>query len=157
MVQSVERALKILERVAEYPDGMGVIELAKKMNLPPSTVHRFLFTLMKNGYIKQEMSTERYKIGYKILELARKTLGSQNLRSIALPYLKNLKEKTGETAHIVVLDGESGICIESVESSENNRTCSPVGTKNPLYCTAVGKVLLAYLPQNKQKKSSPKV
>ena len=147
MIQVINRALRVLDTLPEKEEGFGVLELAERLGLPNATVHRILATLKKEGYVIQDPSTEKYKLGPKILTLAKRVLENQNLRQIALPYLKELKETTGETAHLIILEGEEAICVESVESSNNMRMCSPVGEKNPLHCTAVGKVLLAYLPE----------
>ncbi len=152
MVQVINRTLKLLEILPEKEEGFGILKLAEKLNLPPSTIHRILATLKSQGYVIQDSSTEKYKLGYKILSLARRVLGNQSLKNFALPYLKELKEKTGETAHLVILEGEEAICIESIESSHNIRMCSEVGDREPLHCTAVGKSILACLPKETIKK-----
>lgn len=151
MVQVIARSLKILEIIPEKEEGFGVLELAKRVGLPNSTVHRLLNALKKYGYIMQDPSSGKYKLGYKILSLAKKVLENQNLKNISLPYLKKLMQKTGETAHLIIFNGEDAICIESVEPSSNMRICSPIGEINPLHCTAVGKVILAHLPGEEKK------
>ena len=147
MVQVIQRSLNILETIAEKGEGFGILELARKIRLPNSTVHRLLNSLKNQGYVIQDPSTGKYSLGYKILSLAGKLLEGRNLKNLAVPYLKELTRKSGETSHLVIFDGEDAICIESVECSSNMRVCSPVGEKNPLHCTAVGKAILANLPE----------
>jgi len=151
MIQVITRCLNILEVLPEKEEGFGVLELAKRINLPGSTVHRILNALKKQGYILQNPETEKYRVGYKILNLAGKMLGNQSLKKLARPYLKKLKDKTGETTHLILLEGKNAVCVESFESSSNMRICSPIGENNPLYCTAVGKAILANLPAAEQR------
>jgi len=152
MVQVITRCLNLLEVLPEKEEGFGVLELAKRINLPGSTVHRILNALKKEGYIRQNPETEKYRVGYKILSLAGRMLENQSLKKIARPHLQKLKDSTGETTHLVILEGKNAVCIESFESSSNMRICSPIGENNPLHCTAVGKTILANLPAAEQKK-----
>jgi DNA-binding IclR family transcriptional regulator len=140
-VQVIRRGLRILDRLAESKGGLGIIKLAEMSELPPSTVHRVLQTFLEEGYIAQDES-KRYTLGLKILSLARGFLNNLDLRRVAEPYLRELRDRTGETAHLVVRDGDAVLCLENVESSSNMRVTLPVGGHNPLYCTAVGKVFL---------------
>lgn len=152
MVQVLTRCLNILEVLPEKEGGFGVLELSRKVGLPGSTVHRILNALKKEGYISQDPDTEKYQLGYKILNLAGKMTGSRDLKRLAVPYLRKLRDKTGETAHFILMEGENAVCVESVESFNNMRACSPVGENNPLHCTAVGKAILANLPEEEQKR-----
>lgn len=151
MIQAIDRACRILELVAAHNRDIGVVALAGKASLAPSTAHRLLLALMKHGYIKQDVQTEKYTIGQKVVDLARKSLDQHDLRAFARPYLRLLRNRTGQTAHLMVLDEHSTLCIESVESSEHLKISSPVGSRASLYCSAVGKVLLAYLPEEIQR------
>jgi len=152
MIQVITRSLNILEVLSEKEGGFGVLELAKRVSLPGSTVHRILNALKKQGYIFQDPDTEKYQLGYKVLNLAGKMLDNRSLNRLALPYLRKLRDKIGETAHLIVAEGENAVCVESLESSNNMRIYSPIGENNPLHCTAVGKVLLANLAGNEQRK-----
>lgn len=150
MVQSVERALGVLHALAEHEDGLGVLELARELGLPNSTTHRLLSVLKTRDYVVQDPVTGKYGIGLAVVTLARRKLKPMSLREVAAPFLTELRDRTGETAHLVVLEGRSAICIASVESLRDMRMCSPVGGLNPLTCTAVGKVLLAFAPREFQ-------
>lgn len=155
MIQVINRCLNILEVLSEKEEGFGVLELAKRISLPGSTVHRILNALKKHDYIFQDPETEKYQLGYKIVTLAGKTAKNRSLKRLALPYLKKLKDETDETVHLIMMEGENAVCVESVESSNNMRVCSPVGENNPLHCTAVGKAILANFPPDEQERFFP--
>jgi len=141
-VQVIRRGLKVLEKLAEAEGGIGVIELAGALNLSPGTTHRILQTFLDNGYVKQNES-KKYEPGTKILKLAGDFLNGLDIKKQAEPYLKELRDKTGETAHLVIKYEDEVICLANAESPRAMRVTLPVGGHNPLYCTAVGKVFLA--------------
>ncbi|MEB3749879.1 HTH-type transcriptional regulator XynR [Geobacillus icigianus] len=145
-VKSVRRALQIIEIVSAKKDGLGVTEIAKQMDINKSSVYRILTTLAQYGYIEQHPETERYKLGYKFLELSSKLLDSIDLRQEAKPYLRQLEKETNEVIHLVVYDQGEVIYIEKLEGTETLRMHSKVGKRAPMHCTAVGKAILAHLP-----------
>ena len=89
-VKSVDKACQLIEMVSDHPEGIGITELAAQAGMYKSTVHRLLTTLMKRGYIEQEESTGRYKLGYTLLDMGMKLLSSIDLRREALSYLQLL-------------------------------------------------------------------
>lgn len=145
LVESVDRALSILEEVAKSEGEVGVTELGNRLDLHKSTVHRLLKTLCYRGYIEQNDQTDSYQLGLKLLEFSNKILDGIEIRSLAKPHLQNLMEKTKETIHLVVRDGDQGVYIDKVESPQTIRMSSKIGSRVPLHCTSVGKVLLADL------------
>jgi IclR family KDG regulon transcriptional repressor len=148
-VKSVERAFAILERVSLAKRGAGITELASGLDMYKSTVHRVLSTLVRLGYVEQEESTGRYRLGYKLLELSSRLLDSLDVRREALPFLQEMADATNEVVHLVVLDQGQAVYIEKVEGSETIRMHSRVGHRAPVHCTGVGKAILAYLPEEK--------
>jgi IclR family transcriptional regulator, KDG regulon repressor len=145
MVRSIVKALKLLEVLSNGRAGVGVTDLAKSVGMPVSTVHRLLLTLRDSGYVVQDKN-ERYRLGWKIMAMSRQA-GPTGVRELARPVLDDLRDTTGETAHLAVFDGGQSLIVESAESLNNYRSCSPTGYRAPMYCTAVGKALLAFLPQ----------
>ncbi len=143
-VQSVDRSLIILEELARHKDGCGVTTLANVLGLHKSTTHRLLMSLFNRGYVKQDLETNNYSLGTKILFLAGALLESMDLRSIARPYIQELANQTQEIVHLAVLEGEESVYIDKVESKRSNtiRIYSQIGKRVPLHCTGVGKVLL---------------
>lgn len=146
-VKSLERAMLILEHVSSAKNGIGVTELASELQMHKSTVHRVLTTFSKLGYIEQDVHSERYKLGYKLLEVSSKLLNQLDVRQVAMPFLQQLADSTNEVIHLVVLRRGQVVYIEKVEGSETIRMHSQVGTIAPVHCTGVGKAILAHLPE----------
>ena len=149
-VQSVERAINIIEVMAEEAAPVTVTELADKVNLKISTVHRLLSTLMHRGYVEQD-ENNKYKLGLKLMEIGNKVQHFADLRAVARPYLEELVDRCNETANLSILDNTEVVYIDQVES--NNliivKMFAQVGNRGPVHCTASGKVLVAFLPQEK--------
>lgn len=147
IVQSVERALSILEVLSDYIEGLGVTELSEKVGLHKSTVYRLLSTLIHAGYVVQDMETNKYKITVKLFELGSKKIEGMDLLTASKPYTKRLMEKLNEVVHLVIMDETDIIYIDKVEADNPIRMASTIGKRSPLYCTATGRAMLAYLPE----------
>ncbi|HHY42106.1 MAG TPA: IclR family transcriptional regulator [Thermoanaerobacterales bacterium] len=143
-VQSVRRAMMILEELATEKEGLGVTELAKRINLHKSTVHRMLTTLLNQGYVEQTVSSDKYRLGMKLLFLGGAILERMDIRREAHDLLKELSEKVNETVHLVVPDGYRAIYIDKLDSNKTIRMYSQIGRIAPLHASAVGKVILAF-------------
>lgn len=146
-VQSVARALDLLEALATS-DESGLVEVAARAGLLPSTAHRLLATLTARGYVFRNPATGRYLLSYKVLEL-----GSQvqrrtaHLRAVTRPYLERVRKVCGETVNLVVLDDEADIVyVDQLEGLHAMRMFMHIGRKFPAYTAAAGKALLAYWP-----------
>ncbi|MDI3480399.1 MAG: IclR family transcriptional regulator, regulon repressor [Tepidanaerobacteraceae bacterium] len=151
-VQSIERAVKILEQLADEREGLGVTELSRRLSLHKSTVHRLLATLMFFGYVEQNPYTEKYRLGMKLLHLAGTILERMDLRREAHELLKELSSEVNETVHLVVPDGNSAIYIDKIDSNRTIRMYSQIGRKAPMHASAVGKAILAFSPNDFVKK-----
>jgi len=147
-VQSVARALTLLEALADQHGGIGIAELSRRVGLHVSTAHRILGTLVNRGYARQSPETGRYALGAKTFHIAESYLGQIDLRRLLRPVLERLSRDTGETANLVILDGWEALYLDKVESPQSLRIFSRIGRRAPLYCTAVGKVLLADRPDD---------
>ena len=145
-VKSVDKACYLLEVVSEYPEGIAITELAQQVGMYKSTVHRLLTTMMNRGYIEQNIKTGHYKLGYQVLDLGMKLLASIDLRSEALPFLKELAESANEVVHLALLDQGEIVYVEKVESQNTIRMHSRVGKRVPVHATGLGKAILAFLP-----------
>ncbi|MEW6447324.1 MAG: IclR family transcriptional regulator [Bacillota bacterium] len=146
-VHSVERALSILEALAAKPEGAGVTQLGRELGLHKSTVHRLLATLMKYGFVEQDEGTDCYRLGIRFLSIGLNFLYQLDFRREVLPYLKELAEITGEMTQLGVLDGNEVLYLERCQSQETITV--NLGLRLPAHCTAEGKVLLGYLPENR--------
>jgi len=145
-VQSVARALTLLDALGDSQGEVGVAELSKRVGLHVSTAHRLLATLVVHGYARQNPDTGRYALGAKAFHLAESYLGQMDLRRVVRPVLERLSQESGETANLVILDGREALYLDKVESPQSLRIFSRIGRRAPLHCTAVGKVLLAAEP-----------
>lgn len=152
IVQSVDRALSIMEVLSDYSEGLGITEISSRINLHKSTVHRLLATLIHMGYVVQDPISNKYQITLKLFELGNKRLESMDLFTVAKPFLKELMAKTNEVIHLVIRDGNEIVYIDKVESNNTIRMVSRIGKRSPMYCTAVGKAILAQLPEEEAKK-----
>jgi IclR family transcriptional regulator, KDG regulon repressor len=143
-VQSIVRALTLMEALGDSRGEIGIADLSKRVGLHISTTHRILGTLIDRGYARQNPDTGRYALGAEALHLADSYLGQVDLRRVARPILERLSHGTGETANLVILDGREALYLDKAESAQTLRIFSRIGHRAPLHCTAVGKVLLAY-------------
>lgn len=144
-VQTLERALDILELLAVEREGLGVTEIGNRVGLHKSTVHRLLNSLAERGYIEKEPRYGTYKLGLKVIEISSLHLNKLELKTEALPYLRKLAETTGQPVHLAILRGKEAVYIEKVEVVNSIRMYSQIGRRVPVYCSAIGKALLSGL------------
>lgn len=151
IVQSVERAMDILETLGGHKEGCGITVVAKATGLHKSTVHRLLATLINKGYVEKDKEKDYYRLSAKVLMLASSVLDRMDIRDISMPFIRALCEEVKEVVHLSILDGDEAIYIDKVESSKISsiKMHSQIGKRVPLYCTAVGKVLLSNLEEKK--------
>lgn len=148
-IQVSERIFHTIECLAQSGP-TGLLELSKELNLNKSTVHRILNSLICMDYVKQDAETLKYSLSFKFCRIANQILAQNNLIDLAHPYIKELAEQTGETVHLVQIDGIHAVYIDKVEASHNSvRLVSMVGKTIPLYCSGVGKALLADMSDDK--------
>jgi len=146
LVQSVTRSLDLLEALAA-PGELGLVELATRAGLQPSTAHRLLATLTERGYTLQSEETGRYLLGYKLLELASfVNARTTHLRALARPYLASVQRVTGETANLTIFEPPDVIFLDQVEGTRSVRMFTQVGLAVPAHTSASGKAILAYQP-----------
>lgn len=143
IIQSVDRALRILDLFNEQNPELKITEISRKLDLHKSTTHSLLKTLKERQYIKQDPDSGKYSLGLKLLERGQFVLNSMDIRSLARKYLIDLSVETGQTAHLVILEGKYGVYIDKVEG-ESAVVYSRVGKRVPLHSSAVGKSLLAF-------------
>lgn len=146
-VQVLDRALGILDVLSSESQELGPAELSEHLDLHKSTVHRLLMVLERHRLIERSVPSGKYRLGLRLFELGTKAVARLDLRERARPYLERLVSETGETAHLCIPDGNQMLSIANVESPRTLRTPSTVGRRTPLHCTAVGKALLAFLPE----------
>ena len=151
-IKVLDKSLFTLETLLQHSSSMSIMEISKKLKIYPSTIHRILDTLKHWGYVEQESNNQKYQLGLKVLELGMVKLHQMDLAREASPYLKELVNQCNETVHLGVLEDEEVLYLAKEESSQTIRMCSYVGKRASLHCTALGKVLLAHLPEGERKK-----
>jgi IclR family acetate operon transcriptional repressor len=149
---AVERALAMLEAVAQEPDGLSNAEISRKLKIPKSSASYILRTLEKQAYLKRDTETGKYRVGLKILSLSRGALSGIDVREVALPVMRHLMEKTNLTCHLAILDGPEAVYIEKVEPQGFIRMDTWVGRRMRVHATSVGKALVAHIPQERLEK-----
>lgn len=142
-VQSLERALTILNKLSEYPDGIQIARLSEQVGLTKSTVHRLLATLSSMNYVVQDEETDKYKLGLQVLFLSRNLLNNNNIVATAKPYLEKLSAEVNETVHLCIEDRGEVVYIDKIESNQTIRMYSRIGSRAPMHSTGVGKILLS--------------
>jgi DNA-binding IclR family transcriptional regulator len=143
----VERALDIFELLASSRVGLTLSDLSQSLGVPKSSVHYLLNTLQSRGYVNRNETSKRLLLGLKILTLSNAALGGIELRRHAAPHLRRLMEKSGLTVHLAVLEGDEAVLVDKVEPPGVARIATWVGKRMDLHCSAVGKAIMAYLPE----------
>lgn len=149
--QSLERGLAVLAAFTPGRPELGINELARELALTRSTTHRYVATLARLGFLEQDESTRKYRLGPRVLDLGFSMLGSLELREIAAPYLRRLTDMTGHTSNLAIRDDTDVILIDRIRGRPGRyhhlEFTLHVGSRLPCYCSATGKVLLAFLPR----------
>jgi len=151
-IKVLNKTFSILEILLKHDSAMNMTEISEKLGLYPSTIHRILDTLKYWGYVEQNTNTQKYQLGLKLLELGMAKLHQIDLVREVTPYLKELVKQCNETVHLGVLEEGEVLYLAKEESSQTIRMISYIGKRAPLHCTALGKVLLAYMSEEERKK-----
>src|SRR6056297_2743284 len=147
IIQAVSHALDLLEQFHDDVDELGVTELSKRLKLHKNNVFRLLATLESRNYIEQNRATENYRLGLKALELGQTFIKQMGLLRQAKPILDKLVEETHETSYVSIIKDGYSVYLDVAETDLTVRVVSRVGSRLPAYCTAAGKVQLAYMTE----------
>jgi IclR family transcriptional regulator, acetate operon repressor len=150
-ITALQRGLHLLQLFSEAPRGLTAKQVAIISRLPVSTVHRFLVNLQHAGFLNCG-GDGVYRLGIACFAIGQAALSQLDIRRLSLPYLQELNHQTRETIHLTVRHGLSAVYVEKLDSPEQLRIYSRIGAGVPLYCTAVGKIMLAYMPKDEQDK-----
>lgn len=146
-LQSIDRIVAILEMLSESDVPLSLAEVCSRMGLHKSTAHRSLIVLERASLIERTPEG-RFRLGLKLYELGNRAVEQIDLRERVQPYFRRLSMEVGETVHLSVLQKTRVVYLDKVEP--NRRVCmtSKTGTSNPVYCTSMGKAMLAFLPED---------
>lgn len=145
IIQAVSHALDLLEQFHDDVDELGVTELSKRLKLHKNNVFRLLATLESRNYIEQNRVTENYRLGLKTLELGQTFIKQMGLLRQSRPVLENLVRECNETTYVAILKDFHIVYLDVVETDLTVRVVPRVGARLPAYCTAAGKVQIAYM------------
>src|SRR6201984_3249659 len=148
-ITALQRGLKLLNLFSETPRGPRAKRVAASSRLPVSTVHRFLSNLVTAGFLNRDLEGTHH-LGIACFAIGQAAAGQLDIRRLSLPHLRDLNQQTRETIHLTVRHGLSAVYVEKLDSPEPLRIHSRIGASVPLYCTAVGKIMLAYLNEEEQ-------
>jgi IclR family transcriptional regulator, pca regulon regulatory protein len=150
--QSLERGLAILGCFTTQRPVRGIADIADELHMSRSTTHRYMLTLVALGYLEQD-DRRKYRLGLDVTRLGLSTLNSTSLREHAQPYLEELRHRTHYTVNVAVLDGPEIVYIARAHSNRRGRSQIDLalGSRLPAHCTAMGKLLMAHLPDREQR------
>src|SRR4029077_11153879 len=155
-ITALQRGLRLLHLFSEYPHGLTAKEGADSTRLPVSTVHRFLANLVTAGFLNRD-GEGTHSLGIACFSIGQAAVRQLDIRRLSLPYLRELNQQTRETIHLTVRHGLSAVYVEKLDSPEPLRIHSRIGAAVPLHCTAVGKVMLAHMPEDEQARVLPEL
>jgi IclR family KDG regulon transcriptional repressor len=151
-IESVAKALTILNLFTVKKQEWGVTEIARELDMQKSTVYRLLTTMQEFGFVRKSEDGVSYRLGLTLFELGSVVSNSFDIRDIAVAYMHKLSEQCGESVHLGIFSDNEVMSIEGVESQSPLKSTIIVGKRAPLYCTSIGKALLAFLPEGERDK-----
>jgi IclR family transcriptional regulator, KDG regulon repressor len=149
LVRAVERALDILLCFTREDPVRSLTQISECVGMSKTTVHRLLGTLESKRFITRDKVTGLYRLGFRFIEMASLVLQDVELHRWADPYLQRLSAECGETVDLSILDGDHVMYLQVIESPQRVKLAAAVGQRLPAFCTASGKALLAFLPEEK--------
>jgi IclR family KDG regulon transcriptional repressor len=145
-VRAVERAMQILSAFDDEHIDRGVSEIAQITGLHKATTHRIMITLLSGGFLERTTDGDRFRLGLRVVELGLGALRGLDFRRAAFPYMEQLVERFQETCDLGIFDRGRVLYVEVVHSEHSLTIAAQVGRRLPAYCTASGRVFLAFLP-----------
>jgi IclR family KDG regulon transcriptional repressor len=147
-VKSLIKALKILDCFTVNSPELGITEISEKLGLYKSNVHNIADTFLKAGYLEQNHENGKYRLGFKLLEFGNVIHSNIDFRKIVLPFMQELSDSTNETVYLGMPREGEVVYLDSICPRTQLSSRSMLGVKAPLYCTGIGKAMLAYLPDD---------
>ena len=152
IVQSIDRALRLLEVLSECDDGIRLVDLARTAELPVSTTHRLLLTLENRQFVQFDRASGLWAVGARCLAVGANFQMRRALAARARPYMDALSREAGKTVNFGVMHDESVVFLAHVEHAASQRATARPGGRSPLHCSGIGKSLLAAMPEARVRK-----
>jgi len=137
------KGLLVIEELASSTKPRGVSELARKLNISKTSMHRLLQTLASKRYVEQEEDGAGYRLTMRLWEISAQVTSRIDVKRVGGTYLRLLADKTGESAHMTILEGHDVVYIDKIDGRQPLRAFTPIAGRAPAYCVATGKALLA--------------
>jgi DNA-binding IclR family transcriptional regulator len=147
-INSIERCLRVIDALSDHPKGLKLTEISSLLDVPPSSVHHMVSTLLPHDYISQHPDTKKYSLGFRFLEISRRILDNLDIRQIAHPHLEVLRRDCQESVHLAMLRGDKVVYIDKLDTPSGLSLATYVGFATDPHAAAGGKVLLASLKED---------
>jgi DNA-binding IclR family transcriptional regulator len=147
-IKVLEKALAVLDLLGEAEGALTLSEVSERLTLSKPTAFRILSVLDQASYLERAPGSQGYRLGLKLARLGARVDRTTAFQKVARPFLVELKERCGETVHLTVLENGEALYLDKIEGQRAVRVVSRVGMRLPAHCSGVGKVLLAYLPDD---------
>jgi IclR family KDG regulon transcriptional repressor len=145
-VTTVDRLVAVLDSFSVERPAWSLADLSAHLDLPKSTLHRFLTSLEVHGILRRDSDDKRWRLGYHLITWGELAARVTELRHVARPIMEELAHSTGEMALLTVYQNQEVVCIDKIETSHSVRLALDVGTRHPPHAGASSKILMAYLP-----------
>ncbi len=146
-VKTVDRLVRVLDCFTAERPTWSLAELSEALDLPKSTLHRFLTSLEQHAILRRDPRDKLWRLGYRLMSWGNLAAQSTSLRDIARPIMSELVAATGETVILTVYDHHTVVCVEKVETNHSVRMTLDVGSRRRPHAGASSKILMAYLPE----------
>ncbi|MBN1226302.1 MAG: IclR family transcriptional regulator [Deltaproteobacteria bacterium] len=147
-IGSLAKGMDVLSLVVHSKTVLGITEISRVLNLSIGSVQRVTNTLQKLGYLRKDENKQGYVLGYKAWGLGLSIIKDIDLKRVAHPYLQELSQEIGETVNLAILDGWDIVYVDRIKTEQIININLSIGSRLPVYCTSMGKSLLAFLPDN---------
>jgi DNA-binding IclR family transcriptional regulator len=146
-LKTLARGLRVLTAFTPVQPELSLTEIADFLDVDPSTASRFTYTLEELGYLARNPQTKLYHVTSQVYAFAISLVGPRNLRQVSLPHMEHLRDRSGETVVLSIRDGVEIVIVEVVETRHTLAPRGWVGGRAPIHCSAMGKAMLAHLPE----------
>jgi DNA-binding IclR family transcriptional regulator len=148
-VKSAVRVLEIFELLRDHPQGLNIKEIASALHFPQSSTFHLVKTLYEHGYLSAT-ETKKYRLGPKLIQLGTSSMESMDVYREAKWPLERLADQVEETVFMAILSGDDMVYVVKEDSNRSIKTSAQIGSRKPMYCTGLGKALLAFMPAEKR-------
>lgn len=141
--RTLSRGMELLELISAHPEGLELSQIARALALPKSTAFNLVHTLNAIKYVERDEQDGRYRLGLRMFEVGSAAVNNLDAGAVMRRYMRKIYLQLNETMHCAMLSGGELVYIDKLESTRSIRMISRVGVRLPLYCTAMGKAMLA--------------